>query len=106
MKTCSSSKKQQRATWQQRLIDRLHAALGPMRRLLARGNAALAGIAQKPAANPRRSVMITLRRSDLLDASATNTAWSERPPCSLGLIPVRIASAQRNLQGKRSHRHE
>lgn len=107
MKTPLSTNDQQGVTWQQRAVDRLRQALRPLQGLLAQLHTPLDGVdGEKAGAHQRRSVVITVRRSDPPGASASHTSWSERQPRALGLIPVRIATAQPDPRGKRRHRHE
>lgn len=106
MKTHLSANDQHGATWQQRVVDRLRKALRPLQWLLAGGDTPLDGIdLAKTGARQRRSVVITVRRSDPC-ASASHTSWSERLPLALALIPVRVATAQPDPQKRLDHRHE
>jgi len=108
MQTQFGTDVQQGATWQQRVVDRLRSALRPLRWLLARANTTpLDDIdGAQVAADPRRSVVITMRSSDQIAASAQHTSRPERQPRALALIPVRIATAQPGPRGRRRHRHE
>ena len=107
MKTHLSTNDQQGATWQQRVVDRMRKALRPLQRLLAQLKTLLDAIdGAKADARDRRSVVITVRRSDPLGACASHTSWSERQPRALALIPVPIATAQPDPRGQRRHRHE
>jgi len=105
MKTHLSSKDQQGATWQQRVVHRLREALRPLHGLLAQLNTPLDGIdGAKTVAHQRRSVVITLRRSNSLGGPASHTSWSERQPRARALIPIRIATAQPHPRGQHRHR--
>ncbi len=107
MKTQLSTNHPQDAAWQQRVMDRLRKALRPLQWLLARVNTPLDGIdGAKAGAHQRRSVVIAVRSSDPLGASASHSLWSARQPRALALIPVRIATAQPDPKGQRRHRNE
>ncbi len=105
MKTRLGSNGQQDAAWQARVIDRLRKALQPLQWLLAQVNTSPDGVdGAEAGVQQRRSVVITMRSSYPLSASASHTSWLARQPRALALIPVRIATAQPDPRGQRRHR--
>ena len=107
MKTQLSRNDPQDAAWQQRVMDLLRSAFQPLQWLLARVNTSPDLIdGAKAGAQQRRSVVITVRSSYPLGASASHTSWSARQPRALALIPVRIATAQPKPGEQRRNRHE
>lgn len=107
MKTQLSTDDQQDSDWQQCVVDRLRMALRPLPWLLARGNTSLDGLdGAKVGANPRRSVVLAMSRSDQVGTSAPHISRSGCQPRALALIPVRIAAAQPDPRGQRRYRHE
>ena len=79
MKTQLSRNDPQDAAWQQRVMDLLRSAFQPVQWLLARVNTSPDVIdGAKAGAQQRRSVVITVRSSYPLGASASHTSWSAR----------------------------
>ena len=107
MKTQLRATDPQSAAWPQRVVDRVRSTLRPLRRLLALVNMTpLDGLdAAKVAPDPRRSVVITMGRSNQLTASARHTSWPACQPQALALIPIRISAVQRDPRGPRRQRH-
>lgn len=107
MKTQLTSNEPQSAFWLQRVVDRVRSQLQPLRRLLALVNAPLLDRidAAKAAPDPRRSVVITMGRSNRFAASTEHTSWSAWPSEALVPIPIQISAVQRDPRGPHRRRH-
>lgn len=93
--------------WQQRAMAGLRNALRPLLGLLAQLSRPFDGSdGAKPGGHQRRSIVITVRRSDRRGGSGSHSPWFAHQPQALALIPIRTATSQPTPRGQRRHRHE